>query len=62
MNTFRVIPSIDIRGGQCVRLFQGDYGALVSHLLSDHEIDRKELTRLRALIAEKGKKEGRRGR
>jgi phosphoribosylformimino-5-aminoimidazole carboxamide ribotide isomerase len=25
VNTFRVIPSIDIRGGRCVRLFQGDY-------------------------------------
>lgn len=23
---FEVIPAIDIRGGQCVRLFQGDYG------------------------------------
>jgi phosphoribosylformimino-5-aminoimidazole carboxamide ribotide isomerase len=25
VNTFSVIPSIDIRGGKCVRLFQGDY-------------------------------------
>jgi phosphoribosylformimino-5-aminoimidazole carboxamide ribotide isomerase len=24
--TFEVIPAIDLRGGQCVRLFQGDYG------------------------------------
>ncbi|MCL4230170.1 MAG: 1-(5-phosphoribosyl)-5-[(5-phosphoribosylamino)methylideneamino]imidazole-4-carboxamide isomerase [Dehalococcoidia bacterium] len=24
--TFEVIPAIDLRGGRCVRLFQGDYG------------------------------------
>ncbi|MER3420285.1 MAG: 1-(5-phosphoribosyl)-5-((5-phosphoribosylamino)methylideneamino)imidazole-4-carboxamide isomerase, partial [Chloroflexota bacterium] len=23
---FEVIPAIDIRGGRCVRLLQGDYG------------------------------------
>lgn len=35
------------------RLFQGDYGALVSHLLDEQDIDRAELTRLRALLAAK---------
>ncbi len=25
MKTFEIIPAIDIRGGRCVRLFQGDY-------------------------------------
>lgn len=44
------------------RLFRGDFSALVSHLLTEQEIDRKELDRLRALIAEKGGKEKRRGR
>src|SRR5712691_4860999 len=24
--TFEIIPAIDIRGGKCVRLVQGDYG------------------------------------
>jgi predicted transcriptional regulator len=47
------------------RLSQGDYGALVSHLLDEQDIDRGELQRLRALLAAKKsstKKEGRRGR
>lgn len=44
------------------RLFRGDFGALVSHLLTEQEIDKKELQRLRALIAEKGGKERRRAR
>jgi len=44
------------------RLFQGDFGALVSHLLTEQEIDKKELERLKGLIAEKGGKEKRRGR
>jgi BlaI family penicillinase repressor len=49
------------------RLFQGDYGALVSHLLDEQDIDRAELTRLRALLAAKKttstpRKEGRRGK
>lgn len=44
------------------RLFRGDFGALVSHLLTEQEIDRKELERLKGLIAEKGGKEKRRGR
>jgi predicted transcriptional regulator len=44
------------------RLFDGDFTALVSHLLTEQEIDKKEIERLRALIAEKGGKEKRRGR
>lgn len=44
------------------RLFRGDFSALVSHLLSEQEIDRKELDRLRAQIAEEQRKEKRRGR
>jgi len=43
------------------RLFNGDFGALVSHLLDEQDIDRAELDRLRALLASKTKKEGRRG-
>ena len=35
------------------RLFQGDVTALVSHLLSEQEIDPRELPRLRALIAKR---------
>lgn len=51
------------------RLFQGDYGALVSHLLDEQDIDRAELQRLKALLAARkssakpsAKKEGPRGR
>jgi BlaI family transcriptional regulator, penicillinase repressor len=44
------------------RLFDGDFTALVSHLLSEQEIDKKELDRLKALIAEKSTKEKHRGR
>jgi BlaI family penicillinase repressor len=52
------------------RLFGGDVTALVSHLLSEQEIDERELDRLKALIAERGSqpatpkhaKEKRRGR
>ncbi len=43
------------------RLFNGDFGALVSHLLDEQDIDRAELDRLRQLLASKTKKEGRRG-
>jgi predicted transcriptional regulator len=34
------------------RLFRGEVTALVSHLLSEHEIDAGELERLRSLVAE----------
>ena len=34
-------------------LFSGDASALVGHLLTEQEIDRKELERLRALIAQR---------
>lgn len=51
------------------RLFRGDAAALVSHLLAEEEIDRDELDRLKALIADKSsakprnaREEGRRGR
>jgi predicted transcriptional regulator len=44
------------------RLFQGDFGALVSHLLTEQEIDKKEIERLKSLIAEKNGKEKRRGK
>ena len=51
------------------RLFRGDAAALVSHLLAEEEIDRGELDRIKALIAEKtapkqrgAREEGRRGR
>jgi predicted transcriptional regulator len=33
------------------QLFRGDVTALVNHLLSEHEIDRRELSQLRELIA-----------
>ena len=33
------------------RLFAGDVGALVGHLLTEQEIDAQELERLRELIA-----------
>jgi predicted transcriptional regulator len=35
------------------RLFEGDAGALVHHLLSESEVNRDELARLRRLIAER---------
>ena len=35
------------------RLFQGDVTALVSHLISHHEVDADELTRLKNLITAK---------
>ncbi|MBL8858024.1 MAG: BlaI/MecI/CopY family transcriptional regulator [Planctomycetes bacterium] len=44
------------------RLFQGDYSALVSHLLTEQEIDKRDIERLKALIADKAGKEKRRGR
>ena len=48
------------------RLFRGDSAALVSHLLAEEEIDRDELDRLKALLAEKSsaksRAEARRGR
>ena len=44
------------------RLFQGDFTALVSHLLTEQEIDKAELERLKSMIAERGSKERRRGR
>ena len=44
------------------RLFQGDFTALVSHLLTEQEIDAAELKRLKAMIAERASKERRRGR
>jgi predicted transcriptional regulator len=40
------------------RLFQGDVHALVSHLLSEHEIDAAELAELRDLIEAKEKEQG----
>lgn len=41
------------------QLFRGDVTALVNHLLSEHEIEARELAQLRELIASKGRKEGR---
>jgi BlaI family transcriptional regulator, penicillinase repressor len=41
------------------QLFRGDVTALVNHLLSEHEIDARELAQLRELISARGKKEGR---
>lgn len=38
------------------RLFGGDFSALVSHLLTEQEIDKKEIERLKALIAKDGRK------
>ncbi|MFO1011238.1 MAG: BlaI/MecI/CopY family transcriptional regulator [Planctomycetota bacterium] len=43
-------------------LFGGDVTALVSHLLTEQEVDDAELKRLKALIAEHKTKERRRGR
>ena len=39
--------------------FEGDVSALVSHLLTEQEIDRDELVRLLAMIVERERKEGR---
>lgn len=41
------------------RLFQGDVHALVSHLLSEHEIDAQELAELKHLIEDKERGESR---
>src|SRR6476661_5649177 len=41
------------------QLFRGDVTALVNHLLSEHEIEARELAQLRELIASRGRKEGR---
>lgn len=43
-------------------LFGGDVTALVSHLLTEQEVDDAELKRLKSLIAEHKTKERRRGR
>ncbi len=42
------------------RLFEGDVTALVSHLLSEQDIDRHELARLSELISEHRRAEARR--
>ena len=39
------------------QLFRGDVFALVNHLLSEHEIDTRELDQLRAVIAAREKEE-----
>ena len=39
------------------RLFRGDVRALVSHLVSEHEIDSDELDDLRRILADAAKKE-----
>lgn len=39
------------------RLFEGDFSALVSHLIHSEEIDRDELVRLRALIVAREREE-----
>jgi len=44
------------------RLFDGDITALVSHLLTEQEVDREELTRLQKLIDEARSKERGHGR
>jgi predicted transcriptional regulator len=44
------------------RAFGGDPAALVAHLIEEQEIDRGELERLSARIAEREKRERRRGR
>jgi len=41
------------------QLFRGDVAALVNHLLSEHEIDRRELSELRDLIEAHEREEGR---
>jgi len=38
-------------------IFDGDASALVSHLLSEHEIDADELARLKALLGERAGEE-----
>jgi predicted transcriptional regulator len=39
------------------QLFRGDVTALVNHLLSEHEIDDRELTQLRELISARAQEE-----
>ena len=41
------------------QLFRGDVTALVNHLLSEHEIDERELAQLRDLISAQGHEEER---
>ena len=41
------------------QLFRGDVTALVNHLLSEHEIEDRELTQLRELIAARAQEEER---
>ncbi len=41
------------------QLFRGDVAALVNHLLSEHEIEPRELSELRDLIATHEREEGR---
>lgn len=45
--SLRLIPAIDLRGGRCVRLFQGDFAAETRYELEPHEL----LLRYRALGA-----------
>jgi predicted transcriptional regulator len=43
------------------RWFEGSAGALVSHLLSEHEIEDRELDQLRALVDEASRTRARKG-
>ena len=36
-----LIPSIDLRGGHCVRLYQGDFAAETRYQLGPHELLRR---------------------
>jgi len=40
------------------RLFRGDFTALVSHLLTEQEIDKREIERLKAMIAKRSESKG----
>lgn len=44
------------------QLFEGSASAMISHLLTEQEIDAAELDRLTRMIADRERKEGRRGR
>ena len=34
----RLIPAIDLRGGRCVRLYQGDFAAETRYEIEPHEL------------------------
>jgi len=47
----RIIPAIDIIGGKCVRLTQGDYGQMKVYREDPLEVAKTGLARMKTVVA-----------